>query len=126
MGGTFIPLQSVWLNRNQIAKLFGRDIKTIGKHINNTLNEELDGISVVANFATTAADDKTYQVEHYNLEMITSVGCRVKSRQGIQFRQWANYHPRTKFPRKLRQYPEFFYICIMPMFRPVPDGRDLY
>ena len=82
--------EEVWLNRNQIALLFDRDVKTIGKHINNALKEELDGIPVVANFATTAADGKTYQVEHYNLEMITSVGYRVKSRRGIQFRQWAN------------------------------------
>ncbi len=82
--------EEVWLNRNQIALLFDRDVKTIGKHINNALKEELDGIPVVANFATTAEDGKTYQVEHYNLEMITSVGYRVKSRRGIQFRQWAN------------------------------------
>lgn len=82
--------EEVWLNRNQLALLFDRDVKTIGKHINNALKEELDGIPVVANFATTATDGKTYQVEHYNLEMITSVGYRVKSRRGIQFRQWAN------------------------------------
>ncbi|MBD5268277.1 MAG: virulence RhuM family protein [Bacteroides sp.] len=69
--------ESVWLNRNQIAELFGRDVKTIGKHIANPLREELDGIPVVAKFATTAADGKTYQVEHYNLEMITSIGYRV-------------------------------------------------
>lgn len=81
---------TVWLNRNQIAQLFGRDIKTIGKHINNALQEELAGISVVAKFAITATDGKIYQVEHYNLEMITSIGYRVKSKQGIQFRQWAN------------------------------------
>ena len=82
--------ETVWLNRNQIAVLFGRDVKTIGKHINNALREELDGLSVVANFATTASDGKTYQVEYYNLDMILSIGYRVKSRQGIQFRQWAN------------------------------------
>lgn len=82
--------ETVWLNRNQIAQLFGRDIKTIGKHINNALHEELEGVSVVAKFAITASDGKTYQVEHYNLEMITSIGYRVKSKQGIQFRQWAN------------------------------------
>ncbi|MBD5333520.1 MAG: virulence RhuM family protein [Bacteroides sp.] len=81
---------SVWLNRTQIAELFGRDVKTIGKHITNALKEELSGMSVVAKFATTAADGKTYQVEHYNLEMITSIGYRVKSPRGIQFRIWAN------------------------------------
>ena len=82
--------ETVWLNRNQIALLFDRDVKTIGKHINNALKEELDGPSVVAKFATTASDGKTYQVEFYNIEMITSIGYRVKSKRGIQFRVWAN------------------------------------
>ena len=83
--------ETVWLNREQIAKLFGRDIKTIGKHINNALKEELqDDNSVVAKFATTATDGKTYQVEYYNLDMILSVGYRVKSKNGIVFRKWAN------------------------------------
>jgi len=67
--------ETVWLNRQQIAALFSRDIKTIGKHINNALHEELDGESVGAKFATTAADGKTYQVEYYNLDMIMSVKC---------------------------------------------------
>jgi hypothetical protein len=65
--------ETVWLNRQQIAGLFDRDIKTIGKHINNALQEELADISVVANFATTGADGKTYQVEYYNLDMILSI-----------------------------------------------------
>lgn len=82
--------ETVWLNRNQIAILFDRDVKTIGKHINNALKEELDGLSVIAKFATTASDGKTYQVEHYNIEMITSIGYRVKSKRGVQFRVWAN------------------------------------
>ena len=69
--------------------MFGRDVKTIGKHINNALKEELDN-SVVANFATTASDGKVYQVEHYNLDRIISVGYRVKSRRGVEFRRWAN------------------------------------
>lgn len=81
---------TVWLSRAQLAELFGRDIKTIGKHINNALAEELDGISVVAKFATTAADGKTYQTEHYNLDMVLSVGYRVKSSEGVKFRIWAN------------------------------------
>nr|WP_288545975.1 RhuM family protein [uncultured Blautia sp.] len=80
---------TVWLNRNQLAELFERDVKTIGKHINNALKEELDN-SVVANFATTASDGKIYQVEHYNLDMIISVGYRVKSNRGVEFRKWAN------------------------------------
>ncbi|GHV36538.1 DNA-binding protein [Spirochaetia bacterium] len=82
--------ETVWLNRQQTADLFDRDIKTIGKHINNALQEELAGLSVVAKFATTAADGKTYQVEYYNLDMILSVGYRVRSQRGIQFRIWAN------------------------------------
>ena len=82
---------TVWLNRNQLAELFGRNVKTIGKHINNTLKEELSGDdSVVAKFATTAADGKTYQTEYYNLDVIISVGYRVKSKRGIEFRKWAN------------------------------------
>ena len=81
---------SVWLNRQQISTLFERDIKTIGKHVANVLNEELKGIPVVAKFATTATDGKTYQVEFYNLDVIISVGYRVKSSRGIQFRIWAN------------------------------------
>ncbi|KKB49468.1 virulence protein RhuM/Fic/DOC family protein [Parabacteroides gordonii] len=81
---------NIWINRQQMAELFDRDIKTIGKHINNALKEELKDISVVAKFATTASDGKTYQVEHYNIEMITSVGYRVKSQRGTQFRIWAN------------------------------------
>ena len=71
--------------------MFDRDIKTIGKHISNALNEELADFSVVAKFATTAADGKVYQVEYYNLDMILSVGYRVKSSRGIQFRIWANH-----------------------------------
>ncbi len=83
--------ETVWLNRQQLAELFGRDIKTIGKHINNALNEELkDDNSVVAKFATTASDGKTYNVEYYNLDVIISVGYRVKSENGIIFRRWAN------------------------------------
>lgn len=80
--------ETVWLNRKQIATLFDRDVKTIGKHINNALKEELDS-SVVAKFATTASDGKTYKVDYYNLDMIISVGYRVKSQRGIAFRKWA-------------------------------------
>ena len=83
--------ETVWLNREQLAKLFDRDIKTIGKHINNTLKEELsEDNAVVAKFATTAKDGKTYQVEHYNLDVILSIGYRIKSKNGIIFRKWAN------------------------------------
>ena len=82
--------ETVWLNRHQLSMLFDRDVKTIGKHINNALKEELEGLSVIAKFATTATDGKVYNVDYYNLEMITSVGYRVKSKRGIQFRRWAN------------------------------------
>ncbi len=82
--------ETVWLNRQQLSLLFDRDIKTIGKHINNVFSEkELDQNSVVAKFATTATDGKTYQVDYYNLDVIISVGYRVKSKRGVQFRQWA-------------------------------------
>ena len=91
-----IESENVWLNRQQIALLFDRDIKTIGKHISNALKEELAEFStvansVVANFATTATDGKVYQMEYYNLDMILSIGYRVKSNRGIQFRIWANH-----------------------------------
>ncbi len=83
--------ETTWINRNQMAELFGRDIKTIGKHINNALKEDLLGdVSVVAKFATTASDGKSYLVEHYNLDVVISVGYRVKSKRGIEFRRWAN------------------------------------
>ncbi len=86
-----VEQESVWLNRNQIAELFGRDVKTIGKHINNIfIEDELVRFSVIANFATTASDGKTYDVEYYNLDVIISVGYRVKSQKGVRFRQWAN------------------------------------
>ena len=86
--------EMVWLNRHQIAELFDRDIKTIGKHINNALKEELYGDnSTVANFATVQKEgnrDVKRQIEFYNLDVITSVGYRVKSVNGIRFRKWAN------------------------------------
>ena len=82
---------TVWLNRQQMARLFDRDVKTIGKHINNALKEELSDYPVVAKFATTASDGKTYQVDYYNLDVILSVGYRVKSKRGIEFRRWTNF-----------------------------------
>lgn len=85
--------ETVWLNRNQIAVLFDRDVKTIGKHINNALQEELTGLPTVAKFAIVQKEgDRTVtrNVEHYNLDVIISVGYRVKSVRGTQFRQWAN------------------------------------
>ena len=87
---------TVWLNRSQIAKLFDRDIKTIGKHINNVLNEELKEEVVVAKFATTTehgaieGKTQTHMIDYYNLDVIISVGYRVQSKNGIIFRRWAN------------------------------------
>ncbi len=85
--------ETVWINRQQMAELFDRDIKTIGKHINNALKEELQGIPTVAKFATVQQEGErevTRRIEYYNLEMVTSVGYRVKSQRGTQFRIWAN------------------------------------
>ena len=83
--------ETVWINLEQMAELFNRDKSVISRHIKNIfLEEELDKISVVANFATTASDGKTYKVDYYNLDVIISVGYRVKSKEGTKFRQWAN------------------------------------
>lgn len=88
---------TAWLSLNQMADLLGRDKSTISRHIANVFTEgELSRDSVVAEFATTAADGKTYRVEHFNLDVIISVGYRVKSRQGTQFRIWAT--------QRLREY----------------------
>ncbi len=82
---------TVWLSLDQMSELFQRDKSTISRHIKNIFSEgELDKNSVVANFATTAADGKTYNVDYYNLDVIISVGYRVKSIQGTRFRIWAN------------------------------------
>lgn len=81
---------TVWLSLTQMAELFNRDKSVISRHLHNVFREgELLRDSVVAKFATTAADGKTYQVEYFNLDVIISVGYRVKSRQGTRFRQWA-------------------------------------
>lgn len=83
--------ETVWLSIEEMSQLFGRDISVIGKHIRNIFKEEeLVKDSVWAKFAYTAADGKTYQVDYYNLDVIISVGYRVKSKQGTRFRQWAN------------------------------------
>ena len=82
---------TVWLSLDQMAELFGRDKSTVSRHISNIFSEgELLRDSVVANFATTAADGKIYQVDYYNLDVIISVGYRVKSQRGVQFRLWAS------------------------------------
>ena len=91
-----VDQETVWLNRNQMAELFDRDVKTIGKHINNALKEELDNQVVVAKFATTTphgaieGKTQTHMTDFYNLDVIISVGYRVKSKRGVEFRKWAN------------------------------------
>ncbi len=85
--------ETVWLNRQQMATLFGRDVKTIGKHVNNALHEELANVPTVANFAIVQNEGSrmvTRNIEFYSIDMILSVGYRVKSEQGIKFRRWAN------------------------------------
>ena len=89
-----VPIEqdSVWLNRNQMAELFDRDVKTIGKHINNALKEELDN-STVAKFATVQNEgsrEVERYIDFYSLDMIISVGYHVKSQRGVEFRRWAN------------------------------------
>lgn len=87
---THFDEETAWLSLDQMAALFERDKSTISRHIKNVFEEgELLRDAVVANFATTAADEKTYQVDYYNLDVIISVGYRVKSLRGTQFRQWA-------------------------------------
>lgn len=89
--------ETVWLNLNQIVKLFERDKSVVSRHISNIFKEnELDKRSVVAKNATTAADGKTYQVDYFNLDVIISIGYRIKSKRGTQFRIWAN--------KKLNEY----------------------
>ena len=85
--------ETVWLNRQQMASLFDRDVKTIGKHVKNAIEEELNGLPTVANFATVQTEggrSVEREIEYYNLDVIISVGYRVKSKRGIEFRKWAN------------------------------------
>ncbi len=89
--------ETAWLSLGQLAELFQRDKSVISRHVKNVFEEsELDRAAVVAESATTAADGKTYQVEYYNLDVIISVGYRVKSHRGTQFRIWAT--------QRLREY----------------------
>ena len=89
-----VEQETVWLNRNQMSELFDRDVKTIGKHINNALKEELSvDNSTVAKFATVQIEGEREverNIEYYSLDVIISVGYRVKSKRGVEFRRWAN------------------------------------
>jgi hypothetical protein len=81
--------ETFWLTQKQMAELFGKDVRTVNEHINNFKESELQESSVVRKFRITAVDGKTYDTAHYNLDVIISVGYRVKSQQGTRFRQWA-------------------------------------
>ena len=84
--------ESIWVTQKQLCELFERDKSVISRHIRNIFKSgELERDSVVANFATTASDGKTYQVEYYNLDVIISVGYRVNSKRATKFRQWATF-----------------------------------
>ena len=94
---TLLVKESLWLSLNQISNLYHRDKSVISRRIKNIFKEgELFREAVVAEFATTAADEKTYQVTHYNLDVVLAVGYRVRSQRGVQFRQWAT--------ERLREY----------------------
>lgn len=85
-----VDQETVWLSLDQMVRLFERDKSVISRHLRNLfVEDELERDEVVAKFATTAADGKTYQVDYYNLDVAISVGYRVKSPRGVQFRQWA-------------------------------------
>ncbi len=83
--------ETLWLSLNQLVELFGRDKSVISRHLKNIFaEEELEEKSVIAKYATTALDGKTYQVDYYNLDVIISIGYRVNSKRGVEFRRWAN------------------------------------
>lgn len=109
---------SVWMNQNQLAELFDTSKQNIGQHINNILEEnELDQNSVVKNYFTTALDGKSYDVTFYSLDMILAIGFRVRSKRGIQFRQWAN--------RNLKEYMIKGFLMDDERLKN-PDGRPDY
>ena len=109
---------SVWMNQNQLAELFATSKQNIGQHISNILkDEELDLISVVKNYFTTATDGKNYEVTFYSLDMILAVGFRVRSKRGTQFRQWAG--------RNLKEYMIKGFVMDDERLKN-PDGRPDY
>ena len=82
--------ETLWLTQKLMAELFQKDVRTINEHLQNVFTEgELAEEAVIRRFRITAADGKSYETQHYNLEAIIAVGYRVKSRRGTQFRQWA-------------------------------------
>lgn len=109
---------SVWMNQNQLAQLFDTSKQNIGQHINNILEDnELDKNSVVKNYFTTATDGKNYDISFYSLDMILAIGFRVRSKRGVQFRQWAN--------RNLKEYMIKGYVMDDERLKN-PDGRPDY
>ena len=109
---------TVWLSLTQIAELFQKNKSTVSRHINNIFEEgELDKNSVVANYATTASDGKTYNVDYYNLDLILAVGFRVRSPRGTQFRRWAN--------STLKEYLQKGFVLDKDRLKN-PDGRPDY
>ena len=109
---------SVWMNQNQIAELFDTSIPNISIHISNILNDkELEEKSVIKNYLTTASDGKNYEVTFYSLDMILAIGFRVRSKRGIQFRQWAN--------RNLKEYMIKGFVIDDDRLKN-PDGRPDY
>jgi hypothetical protein len=106
--------ETVWLNQLQMAMLFGQTKQNISLHINNCFKEnELDLISVVKDYLTTAADGKKYNTKFYNLDVIISVGYRVKSKQGTQFRIWATNVLRDYLPATARIFRVVFIVLII-------------
>jgi hypothetical protein len=106
------------LTLNQLAELFQRDKSVVSRHIKNVFEEgELSPDSVVAKYATTAADGKTYQVDYYNLDMIISVGYRVNSHRGTQFRMWATQPARAGAPPRVSHHSGFTRVqTVQPAF----------
>lgn len=109
---------TVWLSLQQISELFSRDKSTISRHIKNIFDErELDPISVIVNYATTAADGKTYNVKFYSLDLLLAVAFRVRSQRGTQFRRWAN--------TTLKEYMQKGFVIDDDRLKD-PDGRPDY
>ncbi|QJC22383.1 virulence RhuM family protein [Arcanobacterium buesumense] len=131
----YLENESVWLTQGQMAELFQRDKSVISRHIRNIFTEgELDEQSVVANFATTAADGKSYTVTYYNLDVIISVGYRVKSLAGTKFRQWATGRIReyivkgfTMDDKRLADGPDKYWRELLERIRDIRSSeRRLY
>jgi len=126
--------ETVWLSLNQMAELFGRDKSVISRHIRNVFEEgELEEAAVVAKNATTAADGKTYQVEFYNLDVIISVGYRVKSLRGTQFRLWATQRLRefivkgfTMDDERLKQADNDYFAELLERIRDIRSSEKLF